>query len=61
MLKKSLHSRILVLIIGLITIGVVISIYWEISNKERELLEEKLRASRFMAQPILTAIYEDMI
>ncbi|MCL4873688.1 response regulator [bacterium] len=61
MLKKSLHSRILVLIIGLITIGVVISIYWEISNKEKELLEEKLRASRFMAQPILTAIYEDMI
>src|SRR3970282_2838941 len=26
-----------------------------------ELLEEKLRASRIMAQPILTAIYEDML
>ena len=61
MLKKSLHSRILVLIVGLITVGVVISIYWEIRNKERELLDEKLRASPVMSQPILTAIYEDML
>ncbi|MBI5587801.1 MAG: response regulator [Deltaproteobacteria bacterium] len=61
MLKRSLHARILVLIIGLITIGVVISIFWELKNKERELLDEKLRASRFMATPILNAIYEDML
>lgn len=61
MLKRSLHSRILVLIVGLISVGVIISIYWEIKNREKELLEEKLRASRFMAQPILSAIYEDML
>lgn len=61
MLKKSLHSRILVLIVGLITVGVIISIYWEIRNKEKELIDEKVRASRTMAQPILTAIYEDML
>ncbi|OGP23424.1 MAG: hypothetical protein A2X99_07770 [Deltaproteobacteria bacterium GWB2_55_19] len=61
MLKRSLHSRILVLIVGLISVGVIISIYWELKNRERELLEEKLRASRVMAQPILSAIYEDMI
>ncbi|MBI5455267.1 MAG: response regulator [Deltaproteobacteria bacterium] len=61
MLKRSLHSRILVLIVGLISVGVIISIYWELKNKEKELLEEKLRASRFMAQPILSAIYEDML
>ena len=61
MLKRSLHSRILVLIVGLISVGVIISIYWELKNRERELLEEKLRASRFMAQPIMSAIYEDMI
>ena len=61
MLKKSLHSRILVLIVGLITVGVIISIYWEIRNKEKELLDEKVRASRTMAQPVLTAIYEDML
>ncbi|MFQ5737232.1 MAG: ATP-binding protein [Thermodesulfobacteriota bacterium] len=61
MLKRSLHSRILIPIISLIVIGVIISIAWELKNKEKELLDEKLRASRFMAQPILTAIYEDML
>lgn len=61
MLNKSLHSRILVLIISLLTVGVVISIFWELREKERELLDEKLRASRFMSQPILNAIYEDML
>ncbi len=61
MLKRSLHSRILVPIISLITIGVILSIAWEIKNKENELLAEKLRASRFMAQPVKTAIYEDML
>lgn len=61
MLNKSLHSRILILIVSLISVGVVLSIFWELRNKERELLDEKLRASRIMAQPILTAIYEDML
>ncbi|MBI5468771.1 MAG: HAMP domain-containing protein, partial [Deltaproteobacteria bacterium] len=61
MFKKSLHARILVLIIGLIAVGVVFSILWEIKNKESELLDEKLRASRFMAKPIMKAIYEDML
>lgn len=61
MLKKSLHARILVLIIGLIAVGVVFSILWEVRNREAELLDEKLRASRFMAKPIMKAIYEDML
>src|SRR3990170_2450724 len=61
MLKRSLHARILVLIVGLITVGVIISIYWELRHKEKELLDEKVRASRTMAQPVLTAIYEDML
>ncbi|MBI1912683.1 MAG: response regulator [Deltaproteobacteria bacterium] len=61
MLKRSLHFRILFLIVGLFSIGVIISIFWELQNKEQELLDEKLRASRIMAQPILTAIYEDML
>ncbi len=60
-MKRSLHSRILFLIIGLISVGVIISIFWELKNREKELLDEKLRASRFMAQPVLTAIYEDML
>ena len=60
-IRKSLHSKILFLIIGLITIGVVISIFWELKNREQELLEEKLRSSKFLAQPILKAIYEDML
>jgi len=60
-MKRSLHSKILISILSLIAIGVIISIVWEVKNKERELLDEKLRASRFMAQPVLTAIYEDML
>ncbi|MBI5491959.1 MAG: response regulator [Deltaproteobacteria bacterium] len=60
-MKRSLHSRILFLIIGLISVGVIISIFWELKNREKELLDEKLRASRFMAQPVMTAIYEDML
>src|SRR4030067_3623688 len=61
MLNRSLHSRILILIVSLISVGVILSIFWELRNKERELLDEKLRASRIMAQPILTAIYKDML
>src|SRR4030042_4872605 len=60
-MKRSLHSKILISILSLIAIGIIISIVWEVKNKERELLDEKLRASRFMAQPVLTAIYEDML
>src|SRR4030067_3377544 len=60
-MKRGLHSKILISILSLIAIGVIISIVWEVKNKERELLDEKLRASRFMAQPVLTAIYEDML
>lgn len=61
MFKKSLHLKILSLIVGFIALGVVISIFWEVRNRENELLEEKLRAVQFMSQPILNAIYEDMI
>ena len=43
------------------TVGVTISIFRELESRERELLEEKLRASRLMAEPVLNAIYEDMI
>ncbi|MBI5810642.1 MAG: PAS domain-containing protein [Deltaproteobacteria bacterium] len=60
-IRKSLHSKILLLVVGLLSAGVVISIFWELRVRERELLEEKLRASAFIAQPILNAIYEDML
>ncbi len=60
-IKRGIHFKILSLIVGAITIGVVISIFWEIKNRERELLDEKLRAVGFMSQPILNAIYEDML
>jgi PAS domain S-box-containing protein len=59
--KKSLHLKILFLVIGIMTVGVIISIFWELESRERELLEEKLRASRLMAKPVLNAIYEDML
>lgn len=61
MFKKSLHFRILILTMGLLVAGGVISIFWELRIRENELLDEKLRASRFMARPVLNAIYKDML
>ena len=59
--KKSLHYKILFLFIGLMSLGVAISIIWEVKHKENELIDEKLRSSKFLAQPVMTAIYEDML
>ncbi|MFQ5442245.1 MAG: ATP-binding protein [Thermodesulfobacteriota bacterium] len=60
-IKKSVHAKILVLIIGIMAVGVTASIFWELRSREQDLLEEKLKASRFMARPVLNAIYEDML
>ena len=59
--KRSLHSKILALVVGLIAMGVIFSIFWEMRLRERELLDEKLRASSFIATPILNSIYSDML
>jgi len=61
MFKKSLHARLLVLIMGVIALGVVVSILVEYRKSESDLLDEKIRASRYMASPILNSIYEDML
>ncbi len=60
-IKKSLHVKILLLVVGLISFGVAVSVYWEIRSRERELLEEKKRASAFVAKPVLNAVYGDML
>ncbi|GMR05136.1 MAG: hypothetical protein BMS9Abin23_1076 [Thermodesulfobacteriota bacterium] len=60
-IKKSIHAKILILIIGIMALGVVTSIYWELRSREQDLLDEKVRASGFMAKPVLNAIYEDML
>ena len=60
-IRKSLHAKILLLIIGIMIVGVLLSVYWELKDREKNLLEEKLRASNFIAKPVLNAIYEDML
>ncbi len=60
-IRKSLHIKILLLVVGLISFGVAVSVYWEVKTRERELLEEKKRASAFVAKPVLNAIYGDML
>ncbi len=60
-IKESIHAKILIVIIAFMSIGVVVSVTYELRTKESALLEEKLRASRFMAGPVLDVIYEDMV
>lgn len=59
--RESIHAKILIVIIALMSVGVIASITYELRVKERELLDDKLRASEFMAKPVLDVIYEDMI
>jgi len=60
-IKESMHAKILIVIIAFMSVGAVASITYELRIKERDLLEEKLRASRFMAKPVLDVIFEDMV
>lgn len=59
-IKKSLHLKILLLMIGIMTLAMVIAITWELKNRENALIEENIRTSRFMAKPILSDIYDHM-
>lgn len=60
-IKESIHAKILIVIIAIMTVGVISSITYELRVKERDLLDEKLRMSRFMAEPVLDVIFEDMV
>jgi len=61
MFRKSIHLKIVSLVIILATLGAGVSIYFGMKMKETDILDEKLRASRLAAEPVMTAIYEDMI
>ncbi len=61
MLKRSLHTRILVLIIGIIGIVVAISIFWGALRERDVHIEETLKANERISEPILKAIYVDML
>ncbi|MEE9543388.1 MAG: response regulator [Thermodesulfobacteriota bacterium] len=58
---KSLHSKILLLVVGVLSIGITLTVIWGYKQSEHRLLEEKLRASTLMSKPILNSIYEDML
>lgn len=42
-------------------LGVGASVYFGYKTMESNIIDEKLRASRFVAEPVMTAIYEDML
>ncbi len=58
---KSIHSRILLLVLGVLSLGIIITLVWGYKQSESRLLDEKLRASELMSEPILKSIYEDML
>ena len=60
-IKKSLHLKILLLTMGIMALGMVIAITWELKTREDALVGEHVRSSRFMAEPVLNDIYEHMI
>lgn len=61
MFKQSIQTKILGAAITVTIIGFSALIYMAISHEKKSLLEERENSSRLMAEPILTAIYEDML
>ena len=61
MLTKGIHVKLLGIVIGVISVGVIITVFLGYQRHERQLLDEKLHASKLMAGPILNTIYEDML
>ena len=61
MQTKSIHSRILFLVLGVLSLGIIVTLVWGSKQSEYRLLDEKLRASELMSEPILKSIYEDML
>ncbi len=59
--KQSIHAKILVVVIAFMSVAVVASVTYEMRTKERDFLGEKVRASRFMAGPVLNVVNEDMV
>ncbi len=61
MFPQGLKSKILLLTVGITIFGFGILIFLVIKEEERNLLEERKKASEMMAQPILHTIYNDML
>ena len=61
MFPQGLKTKILVLTVGIMVIGFGILVFFVIKEEEKRLLEERLKASELMAQPILHTIYKDML
>lgn len=61
MLRQGLKAKILSLTIGLSILGFGLLIYLVIRESESSLLRERVKTSELMSQPILHAIYKDML
>ncbi|MEE9614934.1 MAG: ATP-binding protein [Thermodesulfobacteriota bacterium] len=59
--KKSIHSKILSLVLVVIAMMIAASYLWQYSNEKTQLIEEKLRASEMVAQVILNDVATDML
>jgi len=61
MYRRSIHSKILVIVISVLAIGVLVASYRAFKSEEKRLLEEKISTSRLLSRTVLSAIYVDMI
>ena len=61
MFRHGLKAKILYLTIGLSFAGLGLLVFTVIKEEERNLLDERMKASELMAQPILHSIYKDML
>lgn len=58
---KSVQIKIVSLVAGLLILGLGASVYFGYKLIEANLINEKLKASILIAEPVMTAVYEDMI
>ncbi|GEM_PF-2340571 len=61
MYRRSIHYKILTIVVGVLAVGVFVASYWALKNEKKRFLEEKLMMSRLMSRTVLSAIYKDMI
>jgi len=59
--RKNLLIKLLSTVIAITTMGCTLLIFKVMQNEKKNLFEEKVRASQYMAQPILHSLYKDML
>jgi PAS domain S-box-containing protein len=61
MYRRSIHTKILVIVIAVLAIGVLVASFRAFKSEEKRLLDEKISTSRLLSRTVLSSIYVDMI